>query len=143
MKTRFGIACLIAVSFMCTQSTNNKTNLPGGSSPAITGTSASLPLEKIKLPKGFSISVFAEVENARSMAISPGGTIFVGNRDEDKVYAIKDVNGDGKADKKWIIASGLNMPNGVAFKNGDLYVAEVNRIHKFSAIESKLDNPGK
>ena len=77
------------------------------------------------------------------MAISPGGTIFVGNRDEDKVYAVKDVNGDGKADKKWTIASGLNMPNGVAFKNGDLYVAEVSRIHKFSGIESKLDNPGK
>ena len=60
------------------------------------------------------------------------GQIFVGNRIEDKVYAVKDVDGDGKADKKWTIASGLNMPNGVAFRNGDLYVAEVNRIHKFS-----------
>ncbi len=111
--------------------------------PAITGTSAELPLEKIKLPKGFSISVFAEVDNARSLAISPSGTIFVSNKDEDKVYAVKDVDGDGKADKKWVIASGLNMPNGVAFKDGDLYVAEISKIHKFSGIESKLDNPGK
>jgi glucose/arabinose dehydrogenase len=59
------------------------------------------------------------------------------------VYAVKDTDGDGKADKKWIIAKGLNMPNGVAIKDGDLYVAEVNKIHKFAGIENKLDNPGK
>ena len=59
--------------------------------------------------------------------MSPGGTLFVGNRNEDKVYAIKDTDGDYKADKKWVIASGLNMPNGVAFKDGNLYVAEVSR----------------
>jgi glucose/arabinose dehydrogenase len=111
--------------------------------PAITKTSAELPLSSIKMPQGFSISVYAEVENARSMAISPSGTIFVGNRNEDKVYAIKDTNGDFKADKKWVIASGLNMPNGVAFKDGNLFVAEVSRIHKFSNIEARLDAPGK
>lgn len=111
--------------------------------PAITSSSAALPLDKIKLPAGFSISVFAEVDNARSMALSPSGTLFVGNRNEDKVYAVKDTDGDFKADKKWVIASGLNMPNGVAFKDGDLYVAEVSKIHKFSKIESNLDAPGK
>ncbi|MBY0435768.1 MAG: sorbosone dehydrogenase family protein, partial [Cyclobacteriaceae bacterium] len=95
------------------------------------------------LPAGFTISVFAEVENARSMAISPSGTIFVGNRNEDKVYAVKDTDGDGKADKKWVLASGLNMPNGVAFSDGDLYIAEVSKISKISAVESKLANPGK
>jgi glucose/arabinose dehydrogenase len=136
----FGLVLFAVVS---TQSAKETFEPIDSSSPAITGASASLPLEKIKLPKGFSISVFAEVDNARSLAISPGGTVFVGNRDEDKVYAVKDVNGDGKADKKWTIASGLNMPNGVAFRNGDLYVAEVSRIHKFSGIEGKLDNPGK
>jgi len=131
------------LAWFCTQSTKKIVEEIDNSSPAITGASASLPLDKIKLPAGFSISVFAEVDNARSLAVSPNGTIFVGNRNEDKVYAIKDADGDGKADKKWTIASGLNMPNGVAFRNGDLYVAEVNRIHKFSGIESKLDNPGK
>jgi glucose/arabinose dehydrogenase len=104
---------------------------------------SNLPLQKIKLPQGFKLSVFAsDVENARSLTVSPSGTVFVGNRSEDKVYALKDTNGDGKADKKYVIASGLNMPNGVAFKDGDLYVAEVNRILKFSKIESKLSNPG-
>lgn len=141
------ISRLLVLAFLvifCTQSAREKTeNSPDNSSPAISGASASLPLDKIKLPTGFSISIFAEVDNARSMAVGANGTIFVGNRNEDKVYAVKDVDGDGKADKRWTIASGLNMPNGVAFRNGDLYVAEVNRIHKFSGIESKLDNPGK
>lgn len=114
-----------------------------GALPALTEASKALPLGNIKMPKGFSISVYAEVDNARSMAMSPEGTLFVGNRDEDKVYAVKDIDGDYKADKKWVIASRLNMPNGVAFKDGDLYVAEVSRIIKFSGIENKLSNPGK
>ncbi|HRE68284.1 MAG TPA: sorbosone dehydrogenase family protein [Cyclobacteriaceae bacterium] len=105
------------------------------------GASDSL-LRAIKLPAGFSISVFADVENARSLALSPAGIIYVGNRDEDKVYAVQDTDGDFVADKKWILDSGLNMPNGVAFKDGDLYVAEVSRILKYEDIESKLDNPG-
>lgn len=99
-------------------------------------------LMAIKLPPGFSISVFAEVENARSLALSPAGIVYVGNRTEDKVYAVQDTNGDFVADKKWVLDTGLNMPNGVAFRDGDLYVAEVSRILKYEGIESKLDNPG-
>ncbi|HCW07003.1 MAG TPA: sorbosone dehydrogenase [Cytophagales bacterium] len=143
MKRTAYILSLVFVALLSTQSIKKEFVVAGNSEPAITEASASLPLDKIKLPKGFSIKVFAEVDNARSLAISPSGTIFVGNKDEDKVYAIKDTNGDGVADKKWVIAKGLNMPNGVAFRNGDLYVAEISRIHKFSNIESKLDNPGK
>ncbi|MEQ8303450.1 MAG: sorbosone dehydrogenase family protein [Cyclobacteriaceae bacterium] len=110
--------------------------------PAITEASGKLPLDRIILPDGFQIAIYAEVENARSMAMSPGGTLFVGNRNEDKVYAVKDVDGDNIADKRWVIASDLNMPNGVAFKDGDLYVAEVSRILKFVDIENNLSNPG-
>lgn len=101
-----------------------------------------LPLEKIKLPEGFAIEVFAtEVTNARSMALSPNGTLFVGTRGQGDVYAITDKNKDYKADKIYTIATGLKMPNGVAFRDGDLYVAEVNRILKFENIEEQLDNP--
>ncbi len=121
----------------------NPTDENDNSSPALSEKSAGLPLSTIKLPPGFSISVFAEVDNARSMVLSPDGTLFIGNRNEDKVYAVKDTNGDNKADKRWVIASGLNMPNGVAFKDGDLYVAEVSRILRFKDIESHLSNPGK
>lgn len=100
-----------------------------------------LPLHTIKLPQGFVIDVFAEVNDARSLAISPSGTIFVGNKDGNKVYAVKDTDGDFKADKKWVLDSGLNQPNGVAFKDGNLYVAEINRILKYENIEEKLASP--
>lgn len=111
--------------------------------PAITDYAATLPLDSITLPAGFSIDVYAEVTNARSMSLSPSGVLYVGNRSEDKVYAVKDTDGDFKADKKWVIASGLNMPNGVAFHDGDLYVAEVSRILKFEDIEAHLSDPPK
>lgn len=92
------------------------------------------PLETISLPEGFSIEEYAEVPNARSMALSDTGVLFVGTRDSDKVYAVVD-------SEVKVIASGLNMPNGVALRNGSLYVAEVNRILRFEHIEQNLDNP--
>lgn len=112
-----------------------------GSMPAITDRSGKLPLDSITLPAGFSIEIFAEVNDARSLAMSPSGIIFVGNRDGDKVYAVKDVDGDFKADKKWVIDSGLNQPNGVAFREGNLYVAEISRILKYENIEATLSAP--
>ena len=100
-------------------------------------------LAKINLPDGFKISIYAtDVENARSMCRSPQGTLFVGTRSKGDVYALQDTDGDNKIDTKYTLLEGGNMPNGVAFKDGDLYVAEVNRILKFSDIEQKLENPG-
>jgi len=102
-----------------------------------------LPLDSLALPEGFSISVFADsVVNARSLCYSPDGTLFVSTRSEGNVYAIKDTDGDYKADKKYTLLTGGNMPNGVAFKDGNLYIAEVNRILKIENVESKLANPG-
>jgi len=102
-----------------------------------------LPLDQLKLPEGFEISVFADsIVNARSLCYSPNGTLFVSTRSEGNVYALKDIDGDYKVDKRYTIFKGGNMPNGVAFKDGDLYIAEVNRILKITNIESKLDNPG-
>ncbi|TAD97033.1 MAG: sorbosone dehydrogenase family protein [Bacteroidetes bacterium] len=101
------------------------------------------PLEKIKLPKGFKIDVYAEVDNARSMCLSPNGTLFVGNRKGDKVYAVQDIDKNNVAEKVTVIASGLNMPCGVAFKDGSLYVAEISRILRFDDIEKTLDKPNK
>lgn len=102
-----------------------------------------IQLDKIKLPDGFSIEIFADdLPNARSMCLSPGGTLFVGTRQKGDVYAVRDTDGDMKADQKWVIATGLNAPNGVAFRDGDLYVAEISRILKYPGIESRLDAPG-
>jgi len=105
---------------------------------------AKVQLNRIKLPPGFQISVWAEgVANARSIAQSPGGTIFVGTWNAGNVYALRDDNKDGKADRVITIISGLkNMPNGVAFRDGALYVAEINRILRFDNIESKLEAAG-
>jgi glucose/arabinose dehydrogenase len=103
---------------------------------------ADVKLEKISLPENFKIEVWAaDVPNARSMAISEEGIVFVGNRQGKEVFALVDENGDGKADSKFILAEGLNMPNGVAYKDGDLYVAEVNRIIRFKDIKNTLSNP--
>lgn len=102
-----------------------------------------LPLDRLQLPEGYSISLFAEnVKNARSMELSPEGTLFVGTRNEGNVYALKDTDGDNKVDKKYTLFEGGSMPNGVAVRDGDLYIAEHSRIIKFSDIESKLDAPG-
>lgn len=103
---------------------------------------ADVNLEKINIPENFTIEVWAaDVPNARSLTISESGIVFVGNRQEKRVYALIDENQDGKADTKYTIADGLNMPNGVAYRNGDLYVAEVNRIIRFKNIENTLNNP--
>ena len=111
---------------------------------------ASLPLELIKLPPGFKIEIYAEnLTYARSMALSPEGTLFVGTRrpfetldspNGSALYAIVDKNNNNHAEASEIsvIAEGLNNPNGVAFKDGSLYVAEINRIIRFDDIEAQL-----
>ena len=95
----------------------------------------------IKLPPGFKIEVYASnVPNARSMVLSPSGVLFVGTRSAGNVYALVDNNQDYKVDEVITIASGLDMPNGVDLKDGDLYVAEVSRIIKFENIENTFRN---
>ena len=106
--------------------------------------SAAPPIERIRLPEGFSMAVYAaNVPNARSMTLSPGGTLFVGSRENGRVYAIVDRNDDHRADEVVTIASGLNMPNGVAFRDGALYVAEIGRVLRFDGIEDRLASPPK
>lgn len=98
----------------------------------------SIPLEKLKLPPGFSIEIFAyPVTNARSMVLAPKGTVFVGTR-SGSVYAIIPNQHLPYGTEILTIASGLNTPNGVAFKNGALYVTETNRVIRFDNIESHL-----
>lgn len=103
---------------------------------------AELPLNLIELPAGFSISIYAEgVENARQLARGDAGTIFTGSRRAGKVWAVTDADGDHYAEQVRLIASGLNMPSGLEFRNGALYVAEVQRILRYDAIEDRLDDP--
>ncbi len=100
-----------------------------------------LPIDKLKLPEGFKIEVYADsIDGARSMAMGENGTLFVGTRNENKVYAIQDRDKDFRADKV-IVLDSLEMPNGIAYRKGSLYVAEVGRLLRYDNIESQLDNP--
>lgn len=99
-------------------------------------------LGAIKLPDGFTISVFAaNVANARAMCWGERGTLFVGTRGEGVVHALQDTDRDGRADRHHIIAQDLRMPAGVAFRRGALYVSAVDRILRFDAIEDRLEDP--
>lgn len=109
-------------------------------SPAL----ASVHLDRLVLPKGFHIAVYSDqVPDAREITLGAKGTVFVGSNRAGKVYALTDTNGDGVADKVRIIASGLKLPVGVAFKGGDLYVSAVSRILVLRDIEDHLDDPPK
>jgi glucose/arabinose dehydrogenase len=121
---------------------------PPAPNPASTDRGAAkdhdLPIEKLKLPPGFQVDVYAaNVKNARSMVLSPNGTLFVGTRKEGSVYAIPNTDRNAWGDRVIEIASGLEMPNGVALHAGALYVAEVSRVLRFDEIEKRLDDPPK
>jgi glucose/arabinose dehydrogenase len=109
--------------------------------PPIPAAPDKLPVTKFKAPPGFSVEVYAAgMANARSLAEGDKGTVFVGSRLLDKVYAI--VNKNGQRSVK-VLASGLYRPNGVAFKNGTLYIAELSKVSKIDKVEDNLDNPPK
>lgn len=103
-------------------------------------------LAKIKLPPGFSISVFAaDVQGARSMVLSSRGHLYVGTRDQGKVYVIEDAltsatKGE-KAKPAYTLARGLQMPNGVAVHGSDLIVAEISRITRYPGIDVSPRSP--
>lgn len=98
------------------------------------------PVPQLILPPGFKAEVYVErVPGARSMVMGARGTLFVGTKGEGKVYAVQGIGSDHRSVK--VIADKLNLPNGVAFKDGQLYVAEVSRILRYPEIESHLDAP--
>jgi glucose/arabinose dehydrogenase len=72
------------------------------------------------------------------MVLSPDGTLFVGSRTQGSLYAVLDEDQDYKADEVITLEQGMNMPNGVAFRDGALYVAEVNRVLRYDDIEANL-----
>ncbi len=140
---------MLAVSTGCSSGTSPDENaVAGDKNLADTTQTQQAPtdenLAKIKLPEGFSIAYYADnVKDARSMTLSASGIVFVGTKSEGKVYAIVDKNKDGIAEEVVVVASDLNTPNGVAIKDGDLYVAEINRILKFPSIENSFRNTPK
>ncbi len=120
-----------------------QTPAPAGTGQTAARTGGGMPnatpqLDKLTLPPGFTADIYATgVRGARSMALAPDGTLFVGTRAKS-VYAVVDTNKDYKADTVLEIANGLTMPNGIAFRDGALYVAEINQINKYEGILDKV-----
>jgi glucose/arabinose dehydrogenase len=109
--------------------------------PPIPTAADKLPLDALRLAKGFRIEVYASgVANARTLRQGDKGTLFVSTRLLDKVYAIVDKS--GKREVR-VIAQGLHRPNGIALHNGTLYIAELSQISKIEQIEDNLDDPPK
>ena len=103
---------------------------------------ARLPLDTLKLPPGFEISVYADqVPNARGMTLGERGIVFVGTRQKGEVYAVVDNDADHRADGVYTIARGLDLPVGVAYKDRALFVSSVHRILRLDNIESRLADP--
>jgi glucose/arabinose dehydrogenase len=99
-------------------------------------------LETVDVPAGFTMEIFARgVEGARSMALGDAGTVFVGTRGAGVVYALRDTDGDAHADEMVTVAADLDVPNGVAFRDGSLYVAEVSRVIRFDDVEQRWHDP--
>ena len=126
----------------CNNKSNNSTPAANTSEQTNNALFKKYKLDNIQLPQGFTISLYAEVPNARSLCVSPNGTVYVGTRG-DKVYAIPDKNHDGYADSVYQIASGLHSANGVAFKDGSLFIGASSTIYRMDNIESNLANPPK
>lgn len=105
-------------------------------------------LSKIKLPVGFKIELYASnVPGARSMSLGNNGTVFVGTRGErgsagnkGSVYAVLNPDQDALADEVVVLAKDLFMPNGVAYHNGSLFVAEPNRVLRYDGVDGDLSS---
>ena len=109
--------------------------------PPLAAAADKIPLDQLKVPKGFNLELYASgMPNARSLALGSKGTVFVGSRLQDKVYAITNKNGKHEAK---VLVSALYRPNGVAFKDGTLYIAELSQISKIDNVEDKLDSSPK
>src|SRR5262249_25411143 len=94
----------------------------------------------LKVPEGFKVSVFAsDVTNARLMAVSPDGVLFVARQSKGDVVALPDRDKDGKADKVEVVASNLIRPHSVAFHKGFLYIATNPTVLRVKYANGKVE----
>src|SRR5919108_6241271 len=94
----FACLCFLAALVGCTASSNQ-----------------AVSLDKIQVPPGFSISIYAAgVPNARQMALGSNGTLFAGSMNAGNVYAVVDRDKRNGGRDVIKLATGLNMPSGIA-----------------------------
>lgn len=139
----FGYLAWNKYGYLATSYRNFPSKVEVGSEPLTLAPSpeSDRELNYLNLPKGYAINYFAkDVPGARSLTVGSNGVVYVGTRGEGVVYALEDQNGDGRADRRYIVSSGLNNPNGVVYQDGDLYVAEISRVIKFNHIDDSYKN---
>ena len=111
-------------------------NLKPHPTPPIAPAADKLPIDKIKLPSGFKAEVWSSGHpGGRTMVMGDKGTMFMGSRVIGRVYAVTEKNGKREAK---VIVQGLTQPNGLAFKDGSLYVFAINKVFRYDNIESNL-----
>ncbi len=143
MKTNNALFSFMYLLLLCIAYTSCKQNKESTAKTLVEydEPESTLPLDRLRLPEGFEISVYASgIDGARSMAMGDDGTLFVGTRTENLVYAVQDRDNDFRADTLMVLDS-LDVPNGLAYKNGSLYVAQVGRLLRYDAIEENLNSP--
>lgn len=134
---KFAMAITVVISLHSCKEAKKENTQNNAENVALDSTD--LALMELNLPEGFQIEVYARgVDGARSMAMGDDGTLFVGTRTENNIYAIQDTNGDFKADNVMVLDT-MEVPNGIAMRNGDLYVAQVGSLWKYPNIEDQLD----
>jgi len=122
------------------KASNQDSNLKPHATPPTVTPVDKIPVDKIKLPPGFKAEIWSSGHpGARTMVRGTKGTIFMGTRQIGRVYAI--VDKDGKREVKTLL-QGLTQPNGLAFKDGSLYVFAIHKVFRYDNIEDKLDSPG-
>lgn len=97
-----------------------------------------LPLDKLIMPAGFHIEIYANVENPRQMAQGDDGVVYVGSRGAGKIHAVRDTTGDDKGDEVTLIADNVELPTGIAYQKGDLYVGAVSKILVYRDIAKQV-----
>ncbi|MBL4815097.1 MAG: L-sorbosone dehydrogenase [Shewanella sp.] len=98
----------------------------------------------ITVTKGFGLTLYASgLGDAKQMALGDKGTLFVGSNKKGTIVALVDSNADGRVDKRYTVAKGLENPEAIAFHDGDLYVAVDEKIVRFVDIENRLRRPGR
>ena len=119
---------------------NQNTGLKPHPTPVTATPVEKIPVDKLRLPPGFKAEIWSHGHpGGRTMVMGPKGTMFMGTRGPGRVYAI--TNRDGKREAR-VLLQGLVQPNGLAFRDGSLYVFAIHRVFRYDNIEDKLDNPG-
>lgn len=99
-----------------------------------------IPVGELRVPEGFRVELWAHgMPGARMMAVGDNGTVFVGTRTIGRVYAVTEQGGERRTQ---IVAQGLRQPNGLAVRDGSLYVLAINQVLRYDGIEGQLDSPG-